>query len=83
MNAHEAIVLVAEIEQYLPLVKKISPLIEQFGSDIMPTIEKAFDGWCDLQIRQFNRFLDNGMSREEAMKLVMLNVSSFSSIGKK
>ncbi len=60
--------LVQLIKMYQPLIKACVPLLMEIGSDIHPVIEKAVDASADLQIRFFNRLIDKGMSREEALQ---------------
>ena len=64
MEVQDLIVLVQ-------LIEKVIPLIQELGKETKPLLESFSDAVVDLQVRAFNRYLDSGMSREEAMLLVL------------
>ena len=71
MKAQDLIALAELVENYLPLTEKLIPLIQEVGKETKPLLENLSDAIVDLQIRAFNRYLDSGMSREEAMLFVI------------
>lgn len=68
MKAEELNVLLEVVKEYQPLIKACLPLLGEVGSDVRPLIESLVDALADLQIRFFNRLLEKGMNREEALR---------------
>ena len=67
MDAKEILELVAEGEEYLPILKEAIPLIQKAGVEIRPLLEGLIDNTVDLQVRAFKRYIDNDLTREEAL----------------
>ena len=69
MNANDVFELVEMMGEYLPVVKKATPLLIKAGKEINPLLESMTDAFVDLTVRSIKRYEAAGMSRKEAILL--------------
>ena len=78
MKPEEMNALLEAIKAYQPLIKILTPMLEEAGVDLLPTVEKLIDKSVDLQLRFFNRLItrpgsvleEEPMTRDEAIQVL-------------
>lgn len=71
MNTEDIEGITEVIKEYLPVVRKVIPLIAELKDDLKPLINDFSDYLVDLQLRSLRRFKDAGLDHDDAMKLVL------------
>lgn len=76
--------VMAEIEEYRPVIKMVIEKLESFGPDVKNFLTKLSVGAADIQSETFFRYIEKGLSREEALALVLnQNLTIYNALNKK
>ena len=71
MKAEDALEIIQVLEQYLPVIEESIPLLYKVGNILKPVVADLTDSIVDSNCRMFHRYVEDGMSREEALALVI------------
>ena len=69
---------VEEGGEYLEIFRAMLPLIKDAGSEVKPLLESISKFRTENTCKTFDRYIEHGFSREEALQLIMYNKQELS-----
>lgn len=70
----EIIEFLENTDDYKPLVKKAMEVIQEFAIEIKPLLEKLSDYISDSRVKRFKWYIEQGLTREEAMAFCIADI---------